>query len=481
MIELPEGWESAPIGDLIATAGLFVDGDWVESKDQNPVGEVRLTQLADVGDGRWRNRSDRHLTAAAADRLRCTDLQMDDVLVARMPDPLGRACLFPGDPKRCVTVVDVAIVRPGRGSVDPRWLMHAINAPQVRAAIESLQSGTTRKRISRKNLGTVELPVAPLVEQPRIVAAIEEAFSKLDAGEAGLRNVRQLLNRMRQAVLAAAVTGRLVPQDPTDTPATKLLADLGVEPIDPDGVPALPEGWVWSTLGAVADVVGGITKDAKRQHDPSFVERPYLRVANVQRGHLTLDSVTTIRVSPEKAANLELRAGDVLFNEGGDRDKLGRGWVWEGQIDRCIHQNHVFRARLAPGMEPKLVSIWGNTFGKGWFEGRGKQTTNLASINLSTLRSFPIPIGPRTEQHRIVAETERQLSFIHACEQAVEAALERSAALRRSVLKTAFEGRLVPQDPTDEPASVLLERIRAERAAAPKPARGRRKAKAAES
>jgi type I restriction enzyme S subunit len=357
--------------------------------------------------------------------------------------------------------------------------MYAINAPQVRTAIESMQSGTTRKRISRKNLGTVELPVAPLAEQQRVVGAIEEAFSKLDAGEAGLRNVRLLLKRMRDAVLSAAVTGRLVPQDPADTPSTELLAGLGVEPIDPEGVPDLPEGWEWVPLGTVAEVVGGATKDSKRQHDPSFVERPYLRVANVQRGYLDLDSLATIRVSSEKAAKLALRRGDVLFNEGGDRDKLGRGWVWEGQIENCIHQNHVFRARLAAGIEPKLVSIWGNTFGRSWFEGRGKQTTNLASINLTTLKSFPIPIGPAAEQVRIVAEVERQLSDLRACERSVEAGLERSAALRRAVLKAAFAGQLVPQDPTDEPASVLLERIRAERAAAPKAKTPRRPRKAA--
>jgi type I restriction enzyme S subunit len=284
---------------------------------------------------------------------------------------------------------------------------------------------------------------------------------------------------MRDAVLSAAVTGRLVPQDPADTPATELLAGLGVKPINPDGVPGLPEGWAWAPLGSVADVVGGVTKDSKRQDDPSFVERPYLRVANVQRGHLDLEVVTTIRVAPEKAAKLELRPDDVLFNEGGDRDKLGRGWVWEGQIDRCIHQNHVFRARVPSGIEPKLVSIWGNTFGQGWFEGRGKQTTNLASINLGTLKSFPIPIGPPEEQQRILAELDRQLSDLRACERSVEAGLERSAALRRAVLKAAFAGQLVAQDPTDEPASVLLERIRAEREAAPKAKTPRRPRKAA--
>lgn len=365
---------------------------------------------------------------------------------------------------------DCIRVRPAE-SVTPAYLAWALNAPQTRSHVTESIKGVGRPRINLRDVRALQLPVAPTAEQERIVIAIEEAFSKLDVGEAGLRTVRQLLRRMRDAVLAAAVTGRLVPRDPTDPPAAKLLADLGVDPIEPEDVPVLPTSWAWVSLGAAADVVGGVTKDSKRANDPDLVERPYLRVANVQRGFLDLDEVTMIRVGQDKAAKLELRAGDVLFNEGGDRDKLGRGWIWEGQIPGCIHQNHVFRARLAAGIEPKIVSIWGNTFGRHWFDAHGRQTTNLASINLRTLKSFPIPVASTEEQVRILAEVERQQSFLDACERTVSAGLARSAALRRSVLEAAFDGKLVPQDPSDEPASRLLERVHAERASAPTPAR----------
>src|SRR5947209_1312461 len=97
--ELPEGWAEACIPQLVGRNGLFSDGDWVESKDQDPSGRVRLIQLADVGDGVFRNRSSRFLTSEKARELGCTFLKQGDVLVARMPDPLGRACIFPGDGK----------------------------------------------------------------------------------------------------------------------------------------------------------------------------------------------------------------------------------------------------------------------------------------------------------------------------------------------------------------------------------------------
>ncbi|WP_419846459.1 restriction endonuclease subunit S [Candidatus Poriferisocius sp.] len=353
--ELMPGWTWAAIEDLISEGGIFTDGDWVESKDQDPLGDVRLIQLADVGVGEFRDRSDRHLTIAKAAELNCTYLEPGDVLVARMPDPLGRACMFPNHLGKCVTVVDVAIARPGTGSVDPSWLMWSINSSQTNSQINELQSGTTRKRISRRNLAQVKLAVPPLAEQRRIVTAIEEHFSRLDAVDSAVDAAQQKLVAFRSSSFDQLF----------DKP-----------------------NWTWTTLGQIAEVKGGVTKDSKNQGNPTFIEVPYLRVANVQRGYFNLDEVTTIRVNPEKAARLKLQPGDILFNEGGDRDKLGRGWVWEGQIEDCIHQNHVFRARLTSrAFDPYFVSMHGNSWGQRWFETHGKQTTNLASLNLTTLNS----------------------------------------------------------------------------------------------
>ena len=142
---------------------------------------------------------------------------------------------------------------------------------------------------------------------------------------------------------------------------------------------SLPSGWCWTTLATIADIDGGITKDQKRQRTPTMREVPYLRVANVQRSYLDLQEIKTILAEEEEITSLRLRKGDVLFTEGGDRDKLGRGWVWNDEIEECIHQNHIFRARLClPLVEPKFVSYHGNLFGQEWFTRTGKQTTNLA-------------------------------------------------------------------------------------------------------
>lgn len=161
----PKGWPKTSVGQLLSEADVFVDGDWVESKDQDPNGEVRLIQLADVGDGFYVDKSARFLNKPTALRLKCTSLKPGDVLIARMPDPLGRACIFPGDHKECVTVVDVCIVRPSLNGPDPVWLMSCINNSSFRNQIAGEATGTTRTRISRGNLSKLDIIAPPLSQQ----------------------------------------------------------------------------------------------------------------------------------------------------------------------------------------------------------------------------------------------------------------------------------------------------------------------------
>ncbi|MCR1826300.1 restriction endonuclease subunit S [Pseudomonas oleovorans] len=168
-------WPVIKFSEAISRSGLFSDGDWVESKDQDPEGDVRLIQLADIGVGEFIDKSNRFMTSKRADELRCSYLKAGDILVARMPDPIGRACIFPEDMGRCVTVVDICIVRPDSERIDNRWLMHLINSERFRNQIDRHVTGTTRQRISRGNLAGLEIPLPPLPEQKRIAAILDKA------------------------------------------------------------------------------------------------------------------------------------------------------------------------------------------------------------------------------------------------------------------------------------------------------------------
>lgn len=233
---------------------------------------------------------------------------------------------------------------------------------------------------------------------------------------------------------------------------------------------------MWASMDALADVVGGITVDQKRDTE-NCQQVSYLRVANVQRGYLDLSEVKWIDALPERIEQLRLVSGDILFNEGGDIDKLGRGWIWEDQITPCIHQNHVFRARLyIGGSWNKLISWYGNVLGRKLFTGLGKQTTNLASLSLSKLKTFAVPLMCEAEANEIANITENVLSMVDKQYSELSRQQLALAGLRQAVLKSAFCGELVPQEPADEPASALLERIAAERAISTSaPKRGSRK------
>lgn len=464
MSELPPRWASATVADLIARDGTFSDGDWVESKDQDPSGAIRLLQLADVGDGVFVDKSNRFVNDEKFAQLRCTEVFEDDVLIARMPDPLGRACLAPKLRQRCITVVDVAIVRPGTSSVMPKWLMHFLNAPPVRGRIELQSSGTTRRRISRSNLSQLELPVPPLPEQKRIADKLDALLARVHACRGRLDRVPTILKRFRQSVLAAATSGELTHEWREARGDDGELQTFQLEDAEAIRDYSFPASWSTRRLSDIATITGGVTKDSKKQL-ADFTELPYLRVANVQRGYLDLSEMKTIRVPPERVDELLLRAGDILFNEGGDIDKLGRGWVWSGEIPACVFQNHVFRARLLDSsFEPRYFSWYGNSRGYEYFLARGKQTTNLASINKSVLSALPVAVPPAAEQVEIVRRTQELLQLAERLARSCAAATGRVGALTQSSLAKAFRGELVTHDPDDEPALELLARVRSNRA-----------------
>ena len=209
MTDLPEGWTCCRIADLAGTSveSLFSDGDWVESKDQDPDGTIRLTQLADVGEATFRDRSDRWLNVEQATRLGVTYLEEGDLLIARMPDPLGRCCRVPALPYEAVTVVDVAVLRVTEAN--PEFVMHMINSPEMRRRINEQSSGTTRKRISRKRLGALQFPVPPCGEQEEMGRILDAQLARLGKALEVADRVELECDRLRRSLLQAAFTGEL--------------------------------------------------------------------------------------------------------------------------------------------------------------------------------------------------------------------------------------------------------------------------------
>jgi type I restriction enzyme, S subunit len=481
---LPRGWRLATLPDLVAIDGVLTDGDWVESVDQDPNGEVRLTQLADVGDGVFRDRSDRYMTRSKAAELRCTFLEKGDVMIARMPDPLGRACLFPGSKQPCVTVVDVCIVRPGSAPVHTPWLMHFINAPQFRAEVASLQAGSTRKRISKANLSTIALPVPPPAEQREIAAAIESHFSRLDAATATLERVQRNLERYRASVLKTAVEGRLVPTEAelakkegrSYEPASVLLkrilaerrrrweeAELAKlkakgkpptddrwksryeEPAEPDtdGLPELPEGWCWATAEQLASSIRNGCSTAPREKEGVRI----LRISAVRSLACDVEDVRFLPEPLEAYQEFLVQPGDLLFTRyNGTRSLVGVGALVRHLPAPTVHPDKLIRVQLVPGCDPGFVELATNVgASRRHVESRIRTTAGQAGVSGADIKTLPVPLPPAAEQARIREASDELLTVALSVSATVMASLARSARARQSILKWAFEGRLIEQ------------------------------------
>lgn len=423
MNELPTAWVESSLGDL-TTGGLLIDGDWVESKDQDPHGDVRLTQLADVGEGVWRNRSDRRMRMDQAQELGCTFLAPGDVLIARMPEPLGRACIFPGDSRPSVTAVDVCICRPRSETVDPKWLMWFINAPTSRKKIEALQSGTTRKRISRKNLATVTLPVPPRAEQRRIVEAIEELFSRLDAAESSTWAAWQKLVRLRSTVLTKAIR------------SNHDVVSLG---------------------DVIRSLRNGIFVSRPLRCPPGI---PIFRISAVRP--MTLDT-SDVRFAPLGTPDAEryfVDEGDLLFTRySGNTSYVGSCAVVPRLTSRTLYPDKLIRVVVdRQRILPEFVSLAVNNGpGRRAIEQRLKTTAGQVGIAGGELRTVQIPLPKLEEQQRIVDGISRQLSVYENLVRTIDNTLQRSRRIRRAILILASTGQLALQDPNDEPAPLVTE------------------------
>ncbi|MBT2478708.1 restriction endonuclease subunit S [Streptomyces sp. ISL-94] len=451
---LPPGWVWASIGEIAEVSG----GIQKQQKRRPVENKFPFLRVANVGRGSL-NLAEVHeveLFDGEIDRYR---IEVGDLLVVEgngSPDQIGRAARWRGSIKDAVHQNHLIRVRPNK-EISPIYLEAVWNSPVVSAQLlEVAQSTSGLYTLSTTKVKRVVIPLPSLAEQQRILDTLEDHISRLDAAQALVGRCSARLGRLRDTV-SSPIFGYAVN---ADSEAASFLPPAGT--ID-DDLPRVPLGWSWRRLEDVADVVGGVTKDSKKQSDPDLPEVPYLRVANVQRGRLDLNQVSMIRVPEGKAAALALQPGDVLMNEGGDRNKLGRGWIWEGQIPGAIHQNHVFRARVRDGeIDPKLLSWYANSSVR-WFEQNGKQSVNLASISVSKIKKFPVPIPPVAEQSLIVERVEDDLSVMDNVLEVIARSHRRSSSLRRALLERAFSGRLVPQDANDESASALLARIEAER------------------
>jgi type I restriction enzyme S subunit len=395
------------------------------------------------------------------------------------------------------------------------WALHLLRSKQGRHQIEALSSGNqdSMRNIGQERIGLIQVPVPPADEQARIVAKLDELLSDLDAGVAELKAAQLKLQRYRQSLLKAAIEGALTAEwrqknRPTETGAELLqrilrerrarweeqqLAKFAAqgkappkgwkdkypEPQPPkaEGLPELPEGWVWASVEQLSpnDLANG------RSVPTAASGARVLRLTAVKGGRIDLSEYKVGEWTDDEARPFAVAENDLLIVRGnGSLALVGRAGL-VGPVDMQVaFPDTLIRLRIINSVASPawLGLVWDSPFVRNHLEDRARTSAGIYKISQPDIESALIPIPPLVEQTEILKASAQLEDEIRATEVGLAAAFTHSSAQRQNVLRAAFRGELVPQDPNDEPASVLLDRLRAERAVA-KPVKAERKTRKA--
>lgn len=486
--KLPEGWVRVSLGEI----GVWGSGG--TPKRTNPAyyesGTIPWLKIGDLTDGPVRS-AETYITRRGLENSSAKLLEPETVLVA-MYGSIGKLGITKIE---CTTNQAIAFCKHFEQLIDRDYLFRVLQF--LKPTLVSLGQGGTQQNISQTLLKRVEIPLAPLNEQRRIVDKLDTLFAELDQGEAELRKVQALLARYRQSVLKAAVTGELTAdwrarnahrlESGEDLLARILQARRQnwqgrgqyKEPAPPDAteLPDLPEGWVWASLDQLLTHLTSGSRDWKQYYGRG--SGTFIMAQNVRP--LRFDLSERFQVDPPRdspdAVRSEVREGDILITIVG----ANTGDVCRFPLDVSEHYvcQSVALLRLAIPEMARFVELFLASKGAGrdqfekFIYGAGRP-----HLSFEQLRSVVVPLPPLGEQAQIIAAMDDALDQLDQFVGVCQTELTRSAALRQSLLKDAFAGRLVPQDPADEPASALLARIRAGHAGSASKMKERRKERA---
>lgn len=381
---------------------------------------------------------------------------------------------------------------------DPFFLRYFVLS--AKRCLNDAASGTTFKELSGRAMEQILFPLAPRAEQRRIVARVDALFAEIAEGEAALAAARKGLDTFRRALLKAAVTGELTKDWREKNPAIEtgheLLARIAksraaqspargrgrraadTSPLNTSALPALPEGWAWATLNEIA--VAGPTNGYSPKKSTDGSGTLALKLTATTQGRIDLSDRAVKHLSETIPADsdLFLKPGDLLFQRGNTIEYVGIAAVYEGPIKTYIYPDLMIRVRLNPAIDTEWVWRVANApYGRKYMSDRATGTAGtMPKISGEILRNFPVPIPPPAEAAEILRRVSEALAAAADTLAMLDAEAADAARLKQSILKAAFEGRLVPQDPADEPASSALARVRSTHSTATLARRGRPKA-----
>lgn len=428
-VTIPADWKIHRLKEVVDARPSNVD-----KKSQEGERAVRLCNYVDVYKNDLITEAIEFMDATASDsQIEQFGIQAGDVIITKDSeawDDIAVPAYVPKTIKNLVCGYHLTLIRPEAGVLDGAYLARCIQAEGIADQFRVMANGITRFGIGTQGIRCAAVPVPPLSEQRAIAAFLDRETARIDALVVKKKRLIELLEEKRRAIISQAVTKGL--QHEEASRPSKLF-----------WLESFPGNWTMTRLKYVAEIQTGLTL-GKNYGDRRLVERPYLRVANVQDGYLDLAEITNVSVPADDVDRHELQAGDVLMTEGGDFDKLGRGFVWEDQIPGCLHQNHVFAVRPKQDflLPHYLAALMTSAHGKTYFTYTSQQSTNLASTNSTKLGNFPIPLPSVERQKSILQSIAERSGTINKCVKRIHCGISSLTEYRSALISAAVTGQI---------------------------------------
>lgn len=446
---LPPGWALTTIADIVEPIAKTDPAKWAEPAD------LVYYDIGGIDNHRHRVQTHQVVTSDRAPSRARQIVRPGDVLFSTVRTYLENIAVVPEPPAgalRTLASTGFCVLR-ARDGIDPRFLYYRVLAADVLSAMKELQQGTSYPAIRDDDLKNFAVALPPGPEQVRIADDLERRVAHLQAAERSIQSAFRKVKAAKASVHEAAATGALLPAiDPTT--------------------------WELVTAGDVTDVRGGIQKQPKRL--PTLNKYPFLRVANVGRGVLDLTDIHEIELFGDELSTYRLQAGDLLVVEGnGSVDQIGRAARWDEAIVDCVHQNHLIRVRPGERVDSHFLElVWNAPSTIAQLVAVASSTSGLHTLSTGKIKAIQLRVPDLPTQRALVTEAARRLSLLESAERSIAKQLARCSAARSSILTAAFNGDLVPQDPSDEPAEAMLKRMEEQRAAGAPPKRTSRRPRA---
>ncbi|OPY66214.1 MAG: Type-1 restriction enzyme EcoKI specificity protein [Syntrophorhabdus sp. PtaU1.Bin050] len=445
-LALPEGWATCTLIDVSEGENAIVDGPFgsnLKNSDyvEDSINGVPVLTTKNL-EGDYSDQTVRFISKEKFERLKRSQVNPGDILVAKIGS-IGKTGIYPKRGRTAIIPANLLKFTVSKEIVF-KYVYYYINSLGFQNKIKAISTATAQPAFNVTKFRLLEIPFPPLTEQHRIVAKIEELFSSLDKGVESLKTAQQQLKVHRQAVLKRAFEGKLTNGNVADG--------------------ELPKEWKWITIREVAfSMKNGIYKPPNVYSSKGAAcLRMYY---NIGDGKILWFNVKRMNLNEKDIKEYELLEGDLLVNRVNSRELVGKTAYVTSFDESVVYESKNIRLRLKEVCSGKYLNYWFLLSANKYFTSNAQQTVGMASINQKQLGDFKFPIPPTIqEQNRIVSEIESRLSVCDKIEETINNALKEAESLRQSILKKAFEGKLVSQDPNDEPASILLDRIRKERA-----------------